>query len=111
MIGKEELKDSEMSYPLKINLLMRGAFLVPCPDCKTPHSPDVKDCDEWCLKSCVHAIDREILSPRQIAIHNQRRLETINKAMEMLSNLANEHGIAESEYRKRIDEITEHLKR
>lgn len=109
MITKEEMKQSEMSYPLKMNRLIRGAFISPCPDCKTPHGSDAKDCDEWCLKNCAHNIDREILSERQKKIHDERRSDSLSEAIKALSSIRDSCNVSDSEYRKRVLEITDRI--
>jgi len=111
MVSKEDMKKLEMSYPLKINRILRGAFIAPCPDCKSFLTEDAVDCDEWCLKNCVHMIDREILSERQKQIHNERRLDNLNSAIRALAILKENCDISDEEYRKRMDEISEQMKK
>ena len=111
MVSKEDLKKIEMSYPLKINRLLRGAFISPCPDCKSSLTEDAVDCDEWCLKNCEHPIEREILSERQKSLHNERRHTTLQGAIKMIAGLREDIDIPDNEFRKRIDAITEHLRK
>ena len=111
MVTKDELKKLEMSYPLKINRLLRGAFISPCPDCKSSFTDEMVDCDEWCLKNCVHPIEREILSERQKALHNERRHTTLQGAIRMLAELKENMDISDPEYRKKIEEVAESLRK
>lgn len=109
MVSKNELQNLEMSYPLKINRLIRGSFISPCPDCKTPHTEDVMDCDKWCLMNCAHPIEREILSGRQKEIHDERRKNTIEGAIRMLAEMRENCDISDEEFRKRIAQVSDHL--
>ena len=111
MVEKSDLRDIEMSYPLKMNRLLRGSFVSPCPDCITPHPAEIADCDEWCLRRCSFQIDRSILSERQKKIHDQRRSDTLHDAIRMLEYLRGNSEITDDEFQSRMNEIVERLKK
>lgn len=72
-VSQEELRNSDLPYCLKINMLLRGLCMMPCPDC---HEPMVALQAYWkdlyCFSSCRFDIDENILNDEQ-----KKRLESI----------------------------------
>lgn len=111
MPSKEDMRNIEMSYPLKINLILRGRMMFPCPDCKTPHDEKTFDCDRWCLSNCSFSVDRELLSERQLNIHNESRKTQVQSVIEALSGLCEQRNLSDDEFFMKAEETIQKMKK